>query len=50
MSEHITLLGRIFMGGAWTAIIGLNIFCFYKIFKDKKEDIVDPLPELDEKT
>lgn len=50
MSEQLTVSGGIFMLVSWIAILGLNIFCFYKIFMDKKEEIVDPLSELDQNT
>ena len=33
---ELTLGGLVFMIASWTAIIGLNTFCFYKIFKKKK--------------
>jgi hypothetical protein len=47
MSEQLTIAGVIFMVVSWIAILGLNIFCFSRIFKDKKEEIVEPLPQLD---
>jgi hypothetical protein len=28
---------------AWAGIIGLNIYCFSHIFKEKREKIVGPL-------
>jgi hypothetical protein len=31
----------------WVAITGLNVYCFYKIFKDRKEEIPDPMMILD---
>ena len=43
--------GIIFMGVVWVAIIGLNVFCFTKIFGEKKDHIVGPLEieaEIDE--
>lgn len=43
--------GLIFMILSWVAIISLNVFCFYNIFKESKEKIVGPLEveaEMDE--
>lgn len=48
MNSGLSLTGIIFMIATWTAIIGLNVFCFYKIFNDKKEEIPDPMPILDD--
>ena len=45
------MAGLIFMGLVWSAIIGLNVFCFSKIFKEKEEKIVGLLEieaEIDE--
>jgi hypothetical protein len=44
MHEHLSFLGWIFMAGAWSGIIALNVFCFWRILSEKKEEIVDPLP------
>ncbi len=41
--EPINILGIIFMLISWTAIIGLNIFCFRKILKEPEDKIVGPL-------
>ena len=39
----ITSGGWLFMIVSWSVIIGLNAFCFYNIFKEKKEKIVDTI-------
>ena len=33
----MTLLSWLYMGLVWGAIIALNVFCFYHIFKTKKD-------------
>ncbi|MFP4014464.1 MAG: hypothetical protein ACLFVQ_10290 [Chitinispirillaceae bacterium] len=43
--NQISIAGWVFLIGAWGLILVLNIFCFSRIFREKKEDIVDPLPE-----
>lgn len=43
--NQITLAGWVFLVVAWGIILSLNVFCFTRIFREKKEDIVDPLPE-----
>lgn len=35
--EHMALGGWIFMIGAWTGIIALNAFCFWKVFAGDEE-------------
>jgi len=35
---EFTLLGKIFMGIAWTIIIVLTGYSFYKVFKPQKKD------------
>ena len=45
--DHLSTGGWIFMLAAWTFIIALNVYCFINIFKERKEDIVDPMPEVD---
>jgi hypothetical protein len=47
MNDTLTPVGFIFMVLTWAAIAVLNVFCFSKIFTDKKEEIPDPLPALD---
>ena len=47
MHDQMTFWGWIFMLLTWVAICGLNLFCFSRIFKDKKEEIPDPMSELD---
>ena len=42
-SSTFTTGGLIFMALSWGSIILLNIFCFYKIFGEKKSKIVGPL-------
>ncbi len=39
----ITPSGWLFLIVSWTVIIGLNGFCFFKIFKENKEKIVDTI-------
>ncbi len=41
----MTVGGWIFMGSAWALILGLNIFCFRGIMRERVEEIVDPVPE-----
>jgi hypothetical protein len=48
MREQMMPLGWIFMAFIWTVIIGLNVYCFVNIFRDRKEEIPDPLPAMDE--
>lgn len=43
MPENLSFIGWTFMIIGWAAIIALNIYCFYHLFKEKKETIVDPL-------
>ena len=33
----MTPLSWLYMGLVWTAIIALNTFCFYHVFKKKKD-------------
>jgi phosphatidylglycerophosphatase A len=40
---EITTGGWLFMAVSWSVIIGLNGFCFYNIFKENKEKIVDTI-------
>ncbi len=47
MNSGLSLPGFIFMIVTWATITGLNVFCFYKIFKDRKEEIPDPMSVLD---
>jgi hypothetical protein len=43
MAESLTLGGWLFMVGAWTAIVALNVWCFRRIFQERPNDIVDPV-------
>jgi len=47
MADHLTAGGWLFLGCAWTAIIGLNVWCFRRIFRERPNDIVDPLTTTD---
>jgi hypothetical protein len=40
---QITTSGWFFLIVSWIVIIGLNAFCFMKIFKENKEKIVDTI-------
>ncbi|MCU0598705.1 MAG: hypothetical protein MUE70_05520 [Desulfobacterales bacterium] len=40
---EITTGGWLFLIVSWSVIIGLNWFCFYNIFKENKEKIVDTI-------
>jgi hypothetical protein len=40
---QITMGGWLFLIISWSVIIGLNGFCFYNIFKENKEKIVDTI-------
>lgn len=31
--------GWIFLTASWAAIIGLTLFCFYKVFTEKEEEL-----------
>ena len=33
---HMNWSGWLFMALAWGAILGLNIFCFYQVFRVRK--------------
>jgi len=48
MNDHLTIGGWIFLCIAWGCIISLNIFCYSKILREKKDDIVDPVSDIDE--
>jgi hypothetical protein len=47
MTGKLSLFGWFFMICSWVTIAGLNLYCFLKIFKDKTEEIVDPVVEID---
>jgi hypothetical protein len=51
MQTTLSIGGWIFLILAWVFILGLNVFCFVKLLREKPEQIVDPLtnPEDDEK-
>jgi hypothetical protein len=40
---HLSTSGLLFLIISWSVIISLNIFCFYNIFKESKEKIVDTI-------
>jgi hypothetical protein len=40
---HLTISGWLFLIVSWGVIVALNGFCFYKIFKENKEKIVDTI-------
>jgi hypothetical protein len=35
----MTPLSWLYMGIVWAAILWLNVFCFYRIFKKKKKEM-----------
>jgi hypothetical protein len=43
MHDHLTTAGWIFLIGGWSAIVALNVWCFHQIFRERREEIVDPL-------
>jgi hypothetical protein len=43
MHDHLTAAGWVFLVGGWSFIVALNVWCFYQIFRERKEEIVDPL-------
>jgi hypothetical protein len=47
MLDHMTTGGWLFVVFAWGFIVSLNVYCFREIFKERKEDIVEPMPEID---
>jgi len=47
MADHLSLSGFLFLFLGWGFILALNVFCFREIFKERKEDIAEPLPEID---
>jgi hypothetical protein len=47
MYDHLSIGGWIFILLAWSGIIVLNIFCFWNIFKEKEEEIAEPVAELE---
>jgi hypothetical protein len=40
---HLSTSGLLFLIISWSVIITLNVFCFYNIFKESKEKIVDTI-------
>jgi hypothetical protein len=40
---EITTGGWLFLIVSWSVIIGLNGFCFYNIFRENREKIVDTI-------
>jgi hypothetical protein len=39
MEGHgLTLAGAIFMAISWSLVIGLNLFCFYKIINSQQKE------------
>ncbi|MDP2643820.1 MAG: hypothetical protein Q8P24_02665 [Desulfobacterales bacterium] len=43
MGTTINFAGIIFMTVGWLFIICLNVFCFLRILREKKEKIIGPL-------
>ncbi len=41
MMQHMGLGGWVFMIGAWTGIIALNAFCFWKVFAGEERALDD---------
>ena len=35
----MTFYGWLFMGVSWILIIGLTVFCFYRVLVEKEEDL-----------
>jgi len=35
----MTIFGWIFIACSWTAIIGLTLYCFYRVLKEPEEDL-----------
>ena len=48
MNEHLSIFGMVFIIFTWIAIIGLNVFCFIRIFRDRTKDIPDQILTIDE--
>ncbi|MBN2037061.1 MAG: hypothetical protein JW768_09995 [Chitinispirillaceae bacterium] len=47
MHDQLSLGGWLFLLLAWSGIITLNIYCFWNIFKEKEEEIAEPVAELE---
>ncbi|MBN1127529.1 MAG: hypothetical protein JXA71_00980 [Chitinispirillaceae bacterium] len=47
MHDHLTLGGWFFLIAVWTGILALNVFCFRNIFREKEEEIAEPVAELE---
>jgi hypothetical protein len=43
MNEKLTVGGWLFLVCAWSAIVVLNAWCYWQIFRERSEEIVDPL-------
>jgi hypothetical protein len=43
MNEGLSLAGWVFITLGWAFILLLNVFCFMKIFSEKKERIVSTM-------
>jgi|GEM_PF-498264 len=43
MHEQLSVGGWIFIATSWGGIIALNVWCFINIFKERTEEIVEPL-------
>ncbi len=38
MDSSLNTLGAIFMAGSWILVLGLNLYTFYKILYNKKNE------------
>ena len=47
MADTLTPGGWMFLVIAWSAILALNVFCFHHIFREKKEEIAEPVSEFE---
>jgi len=35
----MNIYGWIFIAFSWTAIVGINLYCFYRVLKEPEEDL-----------
>jgi hypothetical protein len=48
MHDHLSIGGWFFLITAWAGIIILNVYCFWNIFREREEEIAEPVSELEE--
>jgi hypothetical protein len=48
MHDQLSIGGWFFLIAAWAGIIILNVYCFWNIFREREEEIAEPIAELEE--